>query len=224
MSQKKMPPVDVSRKIMSEINSRKIKMKSRALIIAEKIGMESFLALCILGGALAFSIFLYFLKKTSLLKFLFFGWPGIKIFLQTLPYDYIALFLITFLAANYLIHKMDFSVNRIVPANLVLLLLFLATIFIGSFFALIGAEQLLKGWSNNKLPRQNAVWGRVINISENKLKIESEDGTITEIIFERSNQFPYAPDFARNRFLRAVGNRDRDDDNIFHAEMIQCCD
>ena len=212
--------IDVRKKVMDKIRGEGIKIRSPFYFVAQKLGLESALILSVVGGAFLVSVLLYFLKKTKLLKFLVFGWPGLKIFLLTLPYDYIALFIITVLLANYIVKKLDLSVKKIISVNIIVIFLFLVSVFLGTFFAVIGMEQIARGWSHNRIPRATSISGRVIDFSDQNVMVEEENGEETRVIFVPKGE----PGYTKGKFLRALGQRDLDDENVFHAEDVDCCD
>lgn len=216
--------VDVSQSVMHEIEEKKIKMRSRLFFVAQKIGLESILAVSIFGGALLVSITLYFFKKTNVLKYLSFGFPGLKVILATLPYDYIALFLIALLVANFIVRRIDAMDGKRLPTRVTSLSLLVIIFFIGSFFAVMGIEQIIKGWSKNKVSRDIAIEGKIVDISNNIINIQAEDGTNVRIILRSDYRFPFAADYAQGKILRAIGKKDIDDKNAFDADEILCCD
>jgi hypothetical protein len=217
---KRIVGVDVCHKVMDKIKRDDIRMKSPFFFLAKKLGLESVLILAVFSGALLVNILLYFLKKTKLIKFLAFGWPGLKVFLTTLPYDYIALFIFTLILANYIVKKIDFSVKKIISVNTMVIFLFLISVFLGTFFAMIGVDQIIKGWSKNCIPKETSISGVIIDYTEKYVMVAEDNGVETMILFEYPSDLPYA----RGKSIRALGRRDNDNHNIFQAERINCCD
>lgn len=213
--------------IMEKIKKENIRMHPASLFVAQKLGLQSILALMILASALLLNIFLYFLKKTGILKFMSFGWPGLKIILLTLPYDYIALFIITIVLANYIMHKFDLSRGIRMNSNVAVLFLLAITLLLGSFFAVNGMESAIQGWSKNTLPGDKAISGRVVDFSDTQVVIKDSEGVTRILSFDSikdSADSPVVRKYEKNKFLRAIGKRDHEDVFQFHAEEVECCD
>lgn len=212
---------DVKHPIMEKIRQGSIKMKHPFVFIVEELGLRSALFVLVLAGAFSFSVILYLLKKTGALEFLSFGFPGIFVFLKILPYDYIALLLIAILVGSYILKKLDvsraFGFFHIAPTVFLLLLISA----IGLFFLKSGIEQTNKGIRESKLP-EDALHGKVLDMSENTVTIEEENGKIYKIIFD-NNVFERKFESAKNKFLWAIGEKDKKDDSLFRAKKINCC-
>ncbi|MDZ4384826.1 MAG: hypothetical protein U0944_00205, partial [Candidatus Moranbacteria bacterium] len=193
---------------MQKIKEKKIRMRPASLFLAQKLGLESVLALSILASAFLLSTFLYFLKKTGVMKFMAFGWPGLKIILLTLPYDYIILFIITIVLANFIIHKFDLSRGICMDSNITVLALLAVTLLLGSFFAVAGAEDVMGGWFKKTIPGDIAVAGKVIGSYGSQVVIRDCDGTIRTLNFEDikdSSQSPLNRKYEENEIIWAIG-------------------
>ena len=53
--------------------------------------------------------------------------------------------------------------------------------------------------------------------------MEDENGKIVRIFIEKPQPLD-VDEYEAGKFLRAIGTRDPDDDNLFHAQMVRCCD
>ncbi|MFA6383135.1 MAG: hypothetical protein WCX17_01790 [Parcubacteria group bacterium] len=216
--------VDMRNRVMNQIKKKRIKMRSPLFFVAEKAGLESILMLAILGGALAVSVILYVFKKTGALNFLKLGVPGLKVFLLSFPYDYLALFLITLILGSYVVHKLNFSLGIRHSFNIPATALLVAIVFLGSFFAVMGGEQLINGlYTNRVMPEEMAVMGEIMSVTNNEVVIQEENGRLVKVGLGDDKVFPYVPDYAVGKFLRAVGKQDSNDSLYFHAENISCC-
>lgn len=218
------PNVDIAPQVMQKIHTQNIKMKRPLFILAEKLGLESVLVLMITGAAILVGITLYFLKKTGVLYFVNLGWPGIKVILLTLPYDYITLFIFTVFLANYILGRLDLSRRHKLFFNAPVVTLFVIATLMGAFFGVMGIEQIAKGWSKNQIPKDMAISGKVMDVSGNAVIIADDKGKLTEIFLDGGVLFPYTSEYAKNKFLRAVGRRDDNNPQAFHADNIHCCD
>jgi hypothetical protein len=213
----------IKEKVMQKIKTGKIKMRSRFIFIAEKLGLESALAAAIIFGALFVSILFYFLKKTGVLKFLSLGIPGLKIFLLTLPYDYIAILIISIILAIYFANQIELFCGKCTHTDFFAVCFFSISLILGIFFGAIGVGEYLKGWSKKDIPRESAIHGKVKNFSEKEVLVEDEDGNMIKIFLETSESIKKEK-YEAEKILRAIGIRDKDDDNLFHAQVIRCCD
>ena len=159
------------------------------------------------------------------MKFLFLGWPGLKIVLITLPYDYIALFIITIVLANFIVHKFDLSRGISMNSNVAVAGLLAAVFLLSSFFAVGGVGNIVKDWSKNKVPTDVAISGKIIDYSNNQIIVREEDGSvITVILNNQTNEiFPRKPGYVKGKFLRAIGKRN-ENNTKFQAEEVECCD
>lgn len=218
-----LPDIDVSGSVMEKIHNKKIRMKHPLFFLAQKLGLQSVLVLVITAAALLVSILLYFLKKTNVLKFLSLGLPGLKVIFLTLPYDYIALFIITVILANYILRKLDLNQEHKFFFNAPVVTLFVIAVLIGSFFCIMGIEQITKGWSKNKIPENMAICGKIAESTDKKAVIKDEQGNLIEIFFDNEIIFPFKSDYAKNKSLCAIGWREPMQKS-FHAEKIRCCD
>ncbi|MDP1620183.1 MAG: hypothetical protein Q8M12_04260 [bacterium] len=156
-----------------------------------------------------------------------FGWPGLKIILLTLPYDYIILFIITIVLANFIIHKFDLSRGICMDSNIAVLALLAVTLLLGSFFAVAGAEDVMGGWFKKTIPGDIAVSGRIIESSGNQVVIRDFDGSVRILNFDSLKDIDSSPDrkkYEQNKILRAVGKRDDENRAEFHVEIVECCD
>jgi len=211
---------------MREIKDKKIKMRHPFIFLAQKLGLQSILALSIVASALLLNIVLYFFKKTGVLKFLSLGWPGLKIVLMTLPYDYIVLFIITIILANFIVHKFDLSRGISMNSNVSVVALLAFTLLLSSFFAVSGVENTVKGWSKNKIPPDVAISGKILDFSNDQIVVQEGSGQITTIILDNQTNriFLTGPGYVKGKFLRAVGSRNENNTAEFQAEEVECCD
>lgn len=218
------PKANVKEKVLRSIKEKGIKIRSPFVILAEKLGLESALAAFVIFGALLVSIFFYFLKKTGVIKFLSLGMPGVKVFLLSLPYDYIALFIITLILAIYIAQKISFFCGDCSGYDRLASYLFFGTLIIGMIFAGIGVGDFIKGWSKKKIPHEFAIHGRIYDFSGNEVIIEEDGDGLVTIYFEDNRGNLENREIMLGKYLRATGMRDLEDHNIFHAYRIRCCD
>ncbi|EKE11396.1 MAG: hypothetical protein ACD_15C00087G0001 [uncultured bacterium] len=211
----------VKDEVMQKIKERNIKMKPCFFFIIRKAGLESLLAFFIVFGAIALNSLFYFLKKTKATDFLFFGWVGLDNFLTSLPYDYIVLFIISILLANFLIHKFDLSYGISMNSNMALFFLLVITLALSSFFLLNGIEEVLSSYSKNKAPGKEIVLGEVMEFSDQEAIVREAGGIDWKLILEDAKIFD-GNSCEKGKMLRAMGKEKRGKNHIFYADIIKC--
>lgn len=96
---------NLEKKIMGEIASGRVTVRSRYLFMAEKLGLGSAMALTAFLGSLLFALILWYMKDAETLSYLSFGSDGLLAFWESLPYGLLVSAIITFLLAGYLVKK-----------------------------------------------------------------------------------------------------------------------
>lgn len=215
---------NIKSRVMETIKSKKVKMRSQFIFVAEKLGLKSAMALAIILGAIFISLLLYFIEKTHLIKFLAFGYPGFKIFLLTLPYDYILLFALAIVSAIFFANKVELFCGKCERTHVFAAWFLFGALILGVFFGALGIGSFLGGWSDNKIPRNSAIRGEVQSLYENEAIIMDEEGNLVEVFLpEKKINFHFDED-SDKKFMQAIGRRDGDYPNIFHAKNVLCCD
>ena len=87
-----------------------------------------------------------------------------------------------------------------------------------------GVGGSLGGWSRNKIPPAAAIHGKIKSFMDNEVTVVDEDGEVVKVFLPSSSVPPKRDDFIEDKFLRAVGTRDKHDPFIFHADRVRCCD
>ncbi|HAT73955.1 MAG: hypothetical protein US30_C0003G0055 [Candidatus Moranbacteria bacterium GW2011_GWF2_36_839] len=213
----------IKEKVMQAIKSKKVKMRSHLVFMAEKLGLESALAGAIIFGSLLVSVIFYLLKKTGALKFLSLGIPGLKIFLLTLPYDYIALFIFFVILAIYFANQIELFCGKCTRTDSFAVYFFVGSLILGTIFGIIGVGDFLHSWSGKNIPRESAIYGKVKSFSQEEVLIEDENGKMIRVSIEKP-QNAIIDKYEKDKFLRAIGSRDAKDNSLFHAQVVRCCD
>lgn len=169
---------NLENKIMSDITSGKVKLRSRYLFLSEKLGLGSAVALTVLLAVLAFTVILFYLVSADSLTYLEFGNPGIWAFLESFPFPLvITLILLIFLAGRLVAltgrgYKYSFG-------KLAVVLLF-GILSVGSVLAMttlaekIASQRFVKPFIHHKMGEHaRGVAGQVIAIGENALIIRT---------------------------------------------------
>jgi hypothetical protein len=91
--------------IMGKIKSGQVKLKSKYIFWAEKLGLGTAFALTVILSILFFNLILFYLKETDNLKYLSFGKFGIFAFLESFPYLLVVVFIVLIVLAGCFIQE-----------------------------------------------------------------------------------------------------------------------
>jgi hypothetical protein len=88
----------------------------------------------------------------------------------------------------------------------------------------LGMNEFIDERADNRTPRKNMVWGRVMEMNSGEVIIKEGDGRIVRVEMKNyENPGETWPD-ARGKILRAIGERKDSNLEYFHAESVLCCD
>ncbi|MCK5491175.1 MAG: hypothetical protein KAI67_05010 [Candidatus Pacebacteria bacterium] len=220
---------DIENKVMSEIKSGKIKLRSRYIFLAEKLGMESAFVLSVILSVLFFNLFLFYLKTTDNLQYLSFGQNGIAAFLESFPYPLIVGFITFLLLSGYLMMKADFSYKK--PFKYFAVILMVIVMIAGTVLAFTDMSEkieqqafgdglsgvVLKPFLNRAVGlHQNGISGRVIEVGEKYCILEIPNG-LQKVDFHNL-KFDDKFELEKNQFIVAIGERKED---VFIASQIR---
>jgi hypothetical protein len=96
-------------KILAEIKSGQLKLRSKYVFLAEKLGLGSAFALSALLASLVFSLALFYLKASDNLIYLSFGSRGLFAFLESFPYLLVAGLVVFVLLAGFILKKSEIA-------------------------------------------------------------------------------------------------------------------
>jgi len=213
--------------IMGKIKKGQIKIRSKYVFIAEKIGLGTAFALSVLLSVLLFNLILFYLKETDNLKYLSFGKFGVFAFLESFPYLLVIAFVLLIVLSGYLITKSDVSYKKpfgYLAAGLVVFIMvlggFLTYTNLAHSFEIqarggnVPIRMFLKPLNDI---RNNGIAGIVFEKGDNYLILETPyglrrvgTGNIEEI-----------PQIDNGQFVIAVGAQEGHD---FSAEQIKIVD
>lgn len=128
--------------IMGEIKSGRIKLRSKYIFLAEKLGLGSAFVLSVVLSILFFSLFLFYMKTADNLEYLSFGKYGFLAFLESFPYLLVVSFILFLFLAGYLITKSDVSYRKPFKYFAIALLFFI--IISGTSFAFAGVVEKIE--------------------------------------------------------------------------------
>jgi hypothetical protein len=216
-------PSAVKEKVMKQIMDGKVKMTSPFFILMRKIGIRTTIIFSLLVSGLCLSVMLYILKKTSLLGYLSFGIPGIKVFLLSFPYDYLGLFLITILTTVFIYNKIDIPCERRYCFRTMTLGTFFVSILLGLGFFLLGVHSAIQGWDENRLSESIATCGIVKDIQGNEIIVEETDGHLVKINVAEVGLGKKEIEQFKGKTIQAVGSRNiHGNVYTFDAQDVQC--
>lgn len=215
--------------IMSKIRNGKVKLRSRYIFLAEKLGLESAFVLSVILSVLFINLFFFYLKATDNLEYLSFGSDGIYAFLESFPYLLIAAFIFLILFAGYLLARADFSYKKPFKYFAVILMAF---IFVsGGVLAYTDIPEMLeeKAFSDEPMSavlnpflkkgiesRKSGVAGEISEIEERYIILATPHGiqkvSLENIGSETMNSLK------KDSFIIAVGERRGD---VFIVKRIR---
>lgn len=96
---------DLEKKIMGEITSGRVTLRSRYLFMAEKLGLGSAMILTAILGSLLVALILWYMKNSETLSYLSFGSDGLLAFWESFPYGLIVGAILMIVLVGYILKK-----------------------------------------------------------------------------------------------------------------------
>jgi hypothetical protein len=198
-------------KIMGKIESGKIKLKSKYIFWAEKLGLQTAFTFSIILSVVAFNLILFYLKETDNLKYLSFGKIGIFAFLESFPYLLVISFILLIVLSGYIITKSDASYKNSFSKMVVFMILLI--IFFGGALTFTVIPKEIEKYSRDNsmkifLPiddiREKSVSGIIFEKYDNSLIIKTPQG-LRRIIFEKDYKLE------KGQFIVSIGQRNNFD-------------
>ncbi len=219
-------------KVMSEIKSGRVKLRSKYLFLAEKLGLESAFVLSVILSILFFNLFLFYLKSTDNLEYLGFGTSGIAAFLESFPYLLIIGFIFFLFFAGYLMMKSNFSYKK--PFKYFVVSLVAIVIIVGAILTYTDVSEkieqqafsedlsgiILKPFLNRGMElRKNGLSGKISEISEDYVVMEIPSGL--QKVDVQNLSLDEKLELEKNKFIVVIGERG---DDVFFAHQIRIVD
>jgi hypothetical protein len=203
-------------KVMSEIRSGCVKLKSKYVFLAEKLGLGSTIILTVLLAVLFFSLAFFYVKSSGNLFYLGFGRSGLAAFLETFPYWLVIGLVVCLFIAGYVLEKSNWSYK--IPFKYVALFLVMIVLFSTVVITFLGIPNYIDSRVYNHpmrevfrpfmgigdKPHHNGVEGKVYEIIDSYLIIETPRG------LEKINLtdcFNCNDNFVKDQFVIAIGQR-----------------
>ncbi|MFA6426868.1 MAG: hypothetical protein WCW16_00270 [Candidatus Magasanikbacteria bacterium] len=222
---------NIEDKIMSEIKSGNVKLRSKYIFWVEKWGMGSALALTILGAVLLFCLLLFYLRETDNLWYLSFGSRGVFAFLESFPYTLVVVFIALIFIAGFILKKTGALYAK--PFSYVSLVLVLSIMALGTVFTFVHVAEIIERQAFGGKPhgmilrpffgqgmgkRMWGIAGRVIALDKNSATIQTPQEIIV-IDIENLNK-KNIPQLEQGLFVAAVGERTKDVFKAFEIKVI----
>jgi len=218
---------NLEKSIMGKIKTGQVKIRSKYVFIAEKLGLGTAFALSVLLSILLFNLILFYLKETDNLKYLSFGKFGVFAFLESFPYLLVIAFVVLIVLSGYLITKSDVSYKKpfgYLAVGLAAFIMIFGGILTYTNLGKNFEKQARKGNGSigmffNPLTevRNNGVAGIVYEVGEDSLVLQTPHGLRNVEI----GGIDDLPEITKGQFIIAVGKSDGFD---FKAEKIKIAD
>lgn len=212
---------ELENSIMGKIKSGQVKLRSKYVFLAEKLGLGTAFALSVLLSILFFNLILFYLKETDNLKYLSFGKFGIFAFLESFPYLLIIVFIILIVLSGYLLTRSDVSYKK--PFGYLAVSMAVIIMILGAVLTYTNLGQVLErearaGNESMKVlfrplidERNNGVAGVVFEKGDNYLILQTPQGLKRIETQDVSN-------IEKDQFIIAVGKGDK---SSFKATKIK---
>ncbi len=220
----------IEQKVMKDIHSGKVKLRSKYVFWAEKLGLGSAVVLTMLLCALAFHILLFYLQATDNLIYLSFGKVGVLAFLESFPYLLVIGFIFLVFLAALLIKKSNISYKRPFVYSIIALL---GCVIVGGWaLTYTGVAERLEDEGCNKAQgksflrvffadcaqsRRYGVAGRIFAFEPQAVILQTPHGLRRVMVLSD----PSLKLLARGQFVVVVGQMR---DEVFWSEQIQIID
>lgn len=214
--------------VMSEINSGRVKLRSRYIFLAEKLGLGSAFILSVLLAVLFFNLVLFYLRASDNIGYLSFGNYGLLAFLDSFPYLLVVVVVLMVFLAGWIIKKSEFAYKK--PFGYLALGLVVTVIFAGGILAFTNVAEIIERTSYDQTrmgmilsqflhhglgERHGGVAGQVVEIGDGFLMIQTPR-SIKKVDISKINNLDQS--IATGTFVMVVGDSD---DSAFQATRLR---
>ncbi len=219
----------IEEQVMAGIKSGKIKLRSRYIFLAEKLGIGSAFIFSIILAALFFNLLFFYLKASDNLMYLSFGSRGLFAFFESFPYLLVVILILAIFIAGLIIKKTGLSYKKPFGYMAVGLVL-LAMIGGGALtFAKVAeriearmncncpSEMFFRPLLSNDMEKRNSgLAGRINEIGEDFITVQTPRDIIKIDISKLEKELE--TDLSTGLFVIAVGEKKGD---VFEAKNIK---
>ncbi len=219
--------------IMGKIKAGQVKLRSKYVFLAEKLGLGTAFALSAVLAVLFFNLILFYLKETDNLKYLSFGRFGIFAFLESFPYLLVITFVLLIVLSGYLITKSDALYKKpfgyVATGLIVLIMIFGGILTYTNIARKIEMEAYNKGHPLGMIfgpfmkdgpdVRNLGIAGMIFEKNNNYLITETPSG-LRKVDLQDINKEDMPP-LVKGQFFIAVGSNNGGD---FVAQKIKVVD
>ena len=182
---------DIRKRVEERIKNRELKMKPKAYFFLKGLAFGFLLVFVFVFSFLITSFILFFFRKTHAYLMLRAGVPGLKLFLFSLPWLFIALFLFSVSLLGSLLRHFDFAWRKPLIYSLLFIIIFIPLV---GFVILRTSfhEKMLQKAREDTLPLAGLIYkkhmekdvcsGEVEEISEDYFVVTDRKGDTTRII------------------------------------------
>jgi len=220
----------IEQKVMKDIHSGKVKLRSRYIFLAEKLGLGSAVILSLLLGALAFNVLFFYLRATDNLIYLSFGRAGLFAFLESFPYLLVIGCIILVFLAGILVKKSNLSYKRPFAYSAVLLVAIIiaggaALTYTGIAEGLEkkgcrqgNGDRIIKPFFRNCFySRKYGVAGKILGFEESAIILQTPEGLRRVLVKHNPSLDVLRP----GQFVVVVGELN---DETFQAQEVRIID
>jgi hypothetical protein len=202
---------ELEKDIMDKIDTGQVKLKSKYVFLAEKLGLGTAFVFSIVLSILLFNLTLFYMKETDNLQYLSFGKNGILAFLESFPYALVIAFTLFMVLASYLTTKSDVSYKK--PFGYIVISLIIWVMFLGCALAYTEVAKQIETANHpfgvflmrgSLEMRDKGIAGIVFETGDNYLIVETPQG-LRSIDLAKTEEMPQ---IEKGKFVVAIGDSD----------------
>lgn len=198
---------DIQQKVMADIQSGRVKLRSRLMFVAEKLGLGSAVVLSIFVAVLVCTLALFYLDASDALVYLNFGHSGLAAFLDSFPYMLVLILIGVILLAGYLLKKTDlvykYSYAYVALGLLLVIVLGGASLAATTVAEKLESQRFIKPLIRRTLEtRSHGVVGRVLQVAPMTMLLQTPQG---DLIVHLEYAYKPLPSLEPGLFIVTIG-------------------
>lgn len=211
---------DIQDKVMADITSGRVKLRSRFVFLAEKLGLGSAVVLSVFVAVLVCTLALFYLAASDALAYLHFGNSGIYAFLDSFPYGLVVVLIGVILLAGYLLKKTDliykYSYAYVALGLLAVIITGGAALAATNVAEKLEAQTFIHSFIKSSLERRTyGITGRVLEVAPMNMLVQTPQGLL---VVHLEYAFKPLPTLEPGLFVAVVGKMDPPD---FWAKKVR---